>query len=629
MAFDYQEAKRRGYSDSQIRKFLESKGANPEEYMPRSSGADNDIRSLGLGTRSTIKGLAGLPTVLADSLGHAINYGIYGINKAFDTDIGYLPKTSASIDQGLTQLGLPTPQTDKEKLYAAMQEGGASVLGSYGLGGLAKQGGQVAQKVGQVMQAEPAKQMTAALAGAGATEAAAQQGAGPVTQSLVGLGAGIMAPSALAGGKHLAGSGLRGTKAMINPLSRAGQEHIVGNTLRQMAGNDEAAINALRQGRNIIPGSQQTLAQRTQDLGLASAERSMMNTRTASRDAAADFAERFSQQNTARSQLMDFLAGTDDDLELAITRRSQAARKAVEGIKTQSTGKQINTKPAIDYIDDVLKSGDGKNPAIERALKQVRAKLHNEGGDLETDFDQVYGVRKFANRGFNKSIDKFNATPEEKDLLQAGYHLKKINGILDNQIDEAGIPGFRQYMDKFSDASSPIERMQVLQKMNKDLRNAKIDTEGNYFISQPKLMRQLMKKEKELKKVLSPEQMTWLRKILKDMDKGLVHDKIKPRGSDTFSNMTGANVIGEMLAGRGDTAPEFIKPLLRPLNWIYQVPDETMHGMLVDAFLDPELALRLMSKGTPKNIEMISESLKRAFTARTVGAGLGTATNVE
>ena len=64
---------------------------------------------------------------------------------------------------------------------------------------------------------------------------------------------------------------------------------------------------------------------------------------------------------------------------------------------------------------------------------------------------------------------------------------------------------------------------------------------------------------------------------------------------------------------------------MRPLAFIYKLPDESVRQLLVDAALDPKLADQLMKAGTTENVRSFVTSLAAASRASTVGGASGTA----
>jgi hypothetical protein len=72
-------------------------------------------RQLGLTVRAAAEGLASPATIIGNAANQAVNYGTEGINAVAGTHIPPLPMLSDTLDNGLTNVGVPEPQTGVEK----------------------------------------------------------------------------------------------------------------------------------------------------------------------------------------------------------------------------------------------------------------------------------------------------------------------------------------------------------------------------------------------------------------------------------------------------------------------------------------------------------------------------------
>ena len=87
----------------------------------------------------------------------------------------------------------------------------------------------------------------------------------------IGLGA-LAAPAANLVGRGAAAT-LSAGRALLDPLTQAGQQRIAANTLRSFATDPAKAAANLRGARELVPGSAPTMAQAADDVGLAQQER--------------------------------------------------------------------------------------------------------------------------------------------------------------------------------------------------------------------------------------------------------------------------------------------------------------------------------------------------------------------
>ena len=246
----------------------------------------------------------------------------------------------AAMDEKLKQLG-----ADPESLLykggklaseigLTMGAGGALARGAAAVGAspalassLASSGLNVAGRTG--------------LAGVG-TRAIGGAVTGGVTAGLVnpedaGLGAiaGGALPLVAKGGAKVAGTAVRGTMSLVEPLYAAGQDKIIGRTLREFAGGQSNdAIRNLQAARELVPGSLPTVGEAARVPSLAALQRAAMNT---SPEAANALDARFAANNQARLDVLGALAGSPAKREAAETTRDQAAASAYSKARKDDT----------------------------------------------------------------------------------------------------------------------------------------------------------------------------------------------------------------------------------------------------------------------------------------------------
>ena len=108
------------------------------------------------------------------------------------------------------------------------------------------------------------------------------------------------------------------------------------------------------------------------------------------------------------------------------------------------------------------------------------------------------------------------------------------------------------------------------------------------------------------------------------MDSGVLNRAGKTPGSDTFKNLSTANVIGAFIGKQmfGEV-PAAVNKVAAPLNWLYNGTDDQIREILVDAMLDPKLAAQLMKKASVVTVEPLSKELQRKAIAAGYGASFG------
>lgn len=309
------------------------------------------------------------------------------------------------------------------------------------------------------------------------------------------------------------------------------------------------------------------------------------------------FSEAASKNNEARTALLSGMSKDRQAIEAAEAARD-AATKPLRDAAFANAG-QANTQSVIDRIDTLLKGGAGKQEPVEKALNWLKTRLQGE-----TNPERLYAVRKDIGLAMDGRL-----SGEQQGFRLARDQLLKAREALDEVIENAA-PGFRNYLTEYRAQSVPINQMETLQDVGKRVVNAGTDQAGNPLLSQSKWFRVVTQNRDELRKTLSPAQMKNLEAIAKDLDRdAFVANANRPAGSNTFQNLSTANIIGSLLGGNVGAMPAWLQTATRPLAWVYKVPDQRIDELMVDAMLDPSLAGALMHKATPKNLATVGREL--------------------
>ncbi len=200
-------------------------------------------RGFGLGARAILEGVSTPATIVPD-------LAALGINAAFGTKIPFL---SDIVSEGLSEIGLPVPETGAERVV------GDVIAGGTGAGAVVKglqRLGTRAPKIIQQLASKPAVEVVAGGVAAGAAGTARELGADPLTQLGVGLAGGLGAGAA-------ASRTLRGAEQPARLLSDIGERGIdepqafvqVRSSLQKEADRLREKISGkFRKGEKIKPG---------------------------------------------------------------------------------------------------------------------------------------------------------------------------------------------------------------------------------------------------------------------------------------------------------------------------------------------------------------------------------------
>lgn len=567
----------------------------PAERPPLSIGSVEDVlRQLGLTARAAVTGAASLPAMLAD-----VPAGL--VNIAAGRQI-FKPQTQA-LSETLTQLGLPEPKTSQERV---VQDVSSALSGVAAPASIASKIGPMASKF---FAENVGAQTAAAIGGAGASGYAREEGASPFMQMMGSL-IGATTPGAATALGPAVG---RGAVQAVRPFTEAGREAIAGGVLRQLSREPETAIKAMEGYKAPVAGYTPTAAQASRDVGLIAAE-----TPIRALDVTGKFATQASQANQARMAILDRLAKDKEALESAVTKRDEVTAPMREAAFAQSNVSPETFQSAVNLtvnktIDDILGSSAGARSTVESTMNWAKEQIKRG-----TTPERLYEVRKDLRDASQGRLDKDGAA-----FSLAKGQLEQVIRSVDDAI-EAAAPGYQDYLKKYAQSSKGIERMEAAQEFRGKVLSTTPDPSriGDYMISQPSFTRAIRNAEKDTE--LSKTQLAVLKKVAEDLDSGVLNRAGRVPGSDTFKNLSTANIIGAFIGKQmfGEV-PAAVNKVAAPMNWLYNGTDDQIREILVDAMLDPKLASRLMSKASLVTVEPLSKELQRKAIAAGYGASFG------
>jgi len=536
------------------------------------------MRQLALGSRAVAQGAVALPVMAGDAVNNLLNYGIKGIN-ALGGSLPYIPSLSSTLDATLTKAGAPTPQSDAERLQYEISRGGAAGMTFPALMSHA---------------AAPAMQGVSGILSGGVGQQAENMGASPTTSAILGGVAGMAIPSS----PDALGVLGRGGRAAAQPFTAGGREEIVGNALARMATHPKTAL--LNMGAATDDVSRLTTAQAAKDPGLLSTERALASLPASG----GRFATRYAEQNAARRALLEGMARTKDDLDAAKNARSAEAERLYEPA--------FNTGP-IKPPEELIALA--KRPAFEAAVKKAQQIAANEGLDLGDPSNTMRGLH-YVKKGVDDLIEEAKPGTNEHRALTT------VKRDLLNVMDNIS-PEYKAAREAYAKSSKPIEQMETLQGLRAKTLNTGLDVQGNRLLSHDKWTRNVMDNMDELRKTLSQRQIDNLLRITKDLDYGsLSMTGGKAAGSNTFQNLSVANVLGAALGKQAAESPT-AQSLLRPLGFLYKLPERQVEELMIEAMLDRNLAMRLMSKATERNVHELAKGLEARMKASAKGSVAG------
>jgi hypothetical protein len=567
-------------------------------------------RQLGLTARAGITGAAGLPIMAGDALNQLIN--MFG---------GNLPMASKSMQTLLTSAGLPEPATKEEKIAQDVASAGFGVAAPAALAQRSLQAAQTTGREAPALSRFFAENvpLQAAAAGGGALASAAGReyaDVGGMGQAGLAVLGGMVAPSGMAGGAQVLG---RAGREVVRPFTASGREAIVGKVLEQLANAPKGLAQRLEEYQAPIGGYTPTTAQASRDVGLISAETAIRGM-----DTTGQFAAQASQANKARMTILDRMAKDQDAVTQAIAKRDEVTAPIREAafanpLLTPEQMQKGVTLVVDQQIKDVLKSPAGKRDSVISVMNDVKTDISRA-----TNVNELYEIRKDLRAAERGLLDK-----SAKGGASAGAYKvanKELNTVIKavDDVIESAAPGYRKYLETYAGASKGIERLEAAQGFRSKVLSTTPDpiNVGDFMISQPSFARAIRATAKETK--LSEMQVRVLEKVGRDLDTGVLNRSGKVPGSDTFKNLSTANVIGGIIGKQmfGEVPP-IVNKTIAPLNWLYNGTDDQIRELLVQSMLDPKLASRLLTKASTTTVEPLSKELQKKAISIGYGAAFG------
>jgi hypothetical protein len=564
-------------------------------------------RQAGLSARPVAQAVMSAGGMLPLVVDPAVNF----FNLAAGTNV---PTMTQAMPRTLTAMGFPEPKTGQERVVQDISTAG------YGVGGVANLARQAlpaatsvqAQEFLKMLATNPTAQASAATASTAAAGSLREGDASPLLQAGGAVTAGMVAPGSGSGRALLNRPVVAPVSSMVQPFTQEGRETIIGSLLNRLSTDPARAQQNLANALPLVPGVRPTTAATAYDPGLASAE-----TAIRALDQSGAFATQLSANQQALLDAYRRISGKPGSVPIAEAKRTDVTRPLREQAFARVTVDPATFQSGINLvvnkaIDNVMSSNVGVRMDVENAMKFASDRVARAKTPM-----QLYEVRKDLAAA---AQGKYNQ--ENPSLRLAAGQLKDVIKAVDDVID-ASAPGFKTYMDKYSKMSGPIDQMKVLQDIERRITTGQPSLmTGEPVLAASGLRRQLATKAEELDLKLSVPAQTRLDNIIDEINRGMAATApgVKAPGSDTFKNMSMANLIGRVFSESMATNTT-LRTMTRPLDFLYKLPDQQIQQLLVEAMLDPKLAAMMMSKANMMKVQPLATSLR----AKANQLGFGTA----
>ena len=559
MAFDFSTAK--PVNDASTSSGFDLSTAKPVNDQPTQNSGTDYLRQLALVGKAAATGVYGAlsaPNALIDM---GVNAAAHGVNSAFGTHLkDNVPTGAQNFSSALDSLGAYSPETAGENLASA---GVTGLTG--GLTGLGAIGS--AATLPNAIRAG-----TSGVTSSLGSEGARQLGLPGWAQFAVGILGGQI-PS-------FGESTVRTLGDLASPLVKSGQKRMAGNIFNDSATDRNASLFNLDSSAPIVPGSMPTTGPASQDFGLLSLEKGVRGKNPDK------FAERASEQNAARQAELTAIGGTPNDLQAAITNRTNAT----SGLYSRS---ELASAPVDKEFTSLM-----QRPAMQQAVSKAKEIAGNQGHqfNLSTESPNVTGANlQNVRQALDDRLSELVAKDSRPNEIRA---LRTTLGDYNDWVSR-NVPELRAADAAFKEHSGPVNSMTSVQDLQNrgSLTSADVST-GNYFLSPSGYSRALDRMQENPLHGVSPASMARLEAVRKDLEnsQAINGPLLKAPGSDTFQNLA----INQNMLGIGQSGGW----LTKPLSWIYNKGgvDNAVNEYLVNGTLDPRFAASLMrSAAVPKS----------------------------
>ena len=405
---------------------------------------------------------------------------------------------------------------------------------------------------------------------------------------------GALIPGLLQGGKVTVGGvkklAQRLKDAMPN-MTAASREQAAAQILREAVANPQALARAANP-QQFVPGTVQTLAEATDDVGLAGLHRTLLNTKEYG-DRAAQIA---AQNNAARVDAIRGAFGGADETQAAMieSARNRVTLPMLEQAR-KVTG--VNLKPTLKLTDRIIKSREG-NDTVVGVVSRVRDILGREGMD---EVQKLHNARQEIGNIIG------GLSPEKEAGKAATRELLSIRQSLDAQIGKAS-PEFRKFLKEYAARSREAGQVRMgAELLTKGSQT--LDAVGNPTLSPAQFARAANDLDRVAKaatgfrkesaaRLMTPEQQAVTGAVRSDLDRVARLMQGKAPGSNTIQNAAGMQRLQESLGGdvTAPLLPGWMGRLLQPLEGMRRYYGDKTLKIVQDAMLDPARANQILSR---------------------------------
>jgi hypothetical protein len=547
-------------------------------------------RIAGLGGRALLEGVASVPGGLYNTVSALGNIGS-PTNKPVTP---LTPPESIDTQKYGTNLAdyfnMPTAEGG-EKIPMEMARTASSFAVPLSIASKLKGIPSLASKI--IGSNAPIQTATTAAISKGASEVAKDRGASPITQAVIGAGAGMGSGSLMSMAAPTARTGVRVAQSVGGYL-----EPLAGRTLNRQAGNEAETVQRLLEqgdisGVNPIRDFKARSSDIAGNAGISGLARFVENDPTSS----SLLSERSFNNAKALKDYANKAVGTDSRL----ARKQDYLKSLVttESMPMRERNLPVNTDNVIASLQSSIAKHQG-NPAIVDGLEAALEKIPN--GDV--GFNEVYNFKQYIDDALRGKFDD----PKSMQIAKAGHALGYVKKELANSLTQTE-PEFEKFLKSQAIGVRQLTQSKEAKKLLADATN-KTSIVSNRSGSQEEVfpfsaasLKGKTLNEKLMGK-LSPNQKAIIENTSRAATAGTRGAQGMAKGSNTMQNMKMNEMIADdvtraLLGTDIKDKPGLLSNIARPLTrGISNVSGRTneIADILARAELDPAYAASLMKK---------------------------------
>lgn len=503
---------------------------------------------------------------------------------------------------------LRTEETERRRLDAPLMRTGAGLAGNI-TGNVVQAVGpgvtlKLASKVPQFARAAPALEAAGAPFLPETVKGSALSGAGlgavqPVAEGETregnigwGLGGGALGAAIPRG----IGAGARFAGNLVPSVSERTQTRAAARVLEEFSQDPQAMRAALAQEQRIIPGgSRPSLAEATEDIGIAGLQKAMSNTPR--------FGANLRELNEARNRERvayiesQFGGANAAKAEALAEARDLAARQELRGIAQTPVSRLDSVQAGVNRLSVKYQAN--------RPIREAMAEINDELANVKTVQDAHF-LRQYIGTLMAGQVEgKQSAKLAKKELMV-------VRDLLDRQMRQ-DFPQWGQFLKNYKAASREIGQVNVGEALLD--RGPNIRAVGDIPVLSPDKFAGAAKDLDRLtaqatnfrgakaERVLTPAQIQAVDEVRRDLERyARSTGRIRTAGSDTVQNALGGNAVQDAV---GPVGAAIIEPVsgvaLLGLNAIRKSYGQKVAAIVEDALLDPNRAAEILATLPPEN----------------------------